>query len=164
MGDPRKDPATYQCTLCPKRYTRAFALRNHLRTHVDERPFACTVCGKAFTRESDRKSHEKLHSGEKRFACIGDLKRGGQWGCGRTFARRSNLCRHFRSEAAKICIKPLLGEANQDKLDRQAEEERQRTNLRYLISQEAAASKRLPPATIWPIPSMDTPPYVPSRT
>ncbi|KAK2023250.1 hypothetical protein LX32DRAFT_601161 [Colletotrichum zoysiae] len=81
MGDPQKYPATY------KRYTRAFELRNHLRTHVDERPFACTVCGKAFTRGSDRKSHEKLHSGEKRFVCIGDLKRGGQWGYGRRFAR-----------------------------------------------------------------------------
>ncbi|MBE3045053.1 C2H2-type zinc finger protein, partial [Candidatus Bathyarchaeota archaeon] len=52
-GNPKriqKHPATFQCTLCPKRFTRAYNLRSHLRTHTDERPFVCTVCGKAFAR------------------------------------------------------------------------------------------------------------------
>jgi hypothetical protein len=70
----------------------------------------CTVCGKAFARQHDRKRHEGLHSGEKKFVCKGDLKAGGQWGCGRRFARADALGRHFRSEAGRICIKPLLDE------------------------------------------------------
>lgn len=70
----------------------------------------CTVCGKAFARQHDRKRHESLHSGEKKFVCKGDLKAGGQWGCGRRFARADALGRHFRSEAGRICIKPLLDE------------------------------------------------------
>lgn len=106
----QKHPATFQCTLCPKRFTRAYNLRSHLRTHTDERPFVCTVCGKAFARQHDRKRHESLHSGEKKFVCKGDLKPGGQWGCGRRFARADALGRHFRSEAGRICIKPLLDE------------------------------------------------------
>lgn len=106
----QKHPATFQCTLCPKRFTRAYNLRSHLRTHTDERPFVCTVCGKAFARQHDRKRHEGLHSGEKKFVCKGDLKQGGQWGCGRRFARADALGRHFRSEAGRICIKPLLDE------------------------------------------------------
>jgi len=106
----QKHPATFQCTLCPKRFTRAYNLRSHLRTHTDERPFVCTVCGKAFARQHDRKRHEGLHSGEKKFVCKGDLKSGGQWGCGRRFARADALGRHFRSEAGRICIKPLLDE------------------------------------------------------
>ncbi|KAK9775770.1 hypothetical protein AB5N19_05158 [Seiridium cardinale] len=106
----QKHPATFQCTLCPKRFTRAYNLRSHLRTHTDERPFVCTVCGKAFARQHDRKRHEGLHSGEKKFVCKGDLKAGGQWGCGRRFARADALGRHFRSEAGRICIKPLLDE------------------------------------------------------
>ncbi|XWW93220.1 hypothetical protein V2A60_001152 [Cordyceps javanica] len=106
----QKHPATFQCTLCPKRFTRAYNLRSHLRTHTDERPFVCTVCGKAFARQHDRKRHESLHSGEKKFVCKGELKAGGQWGCGRRFARADALGRHFRSEAGRICIKPLLDE------------------------------------------------------
>lgn len=59
-------PATYQCTLCPKMFTRAYNLRSHLRTHVDERPFICAVCGKAFARQRDRERHESLHCGENK--------------------------------------------------------------------------------------------------
>ncbi|KAL6409769.1 hypothetical protein AUP68_06164 [Ilyonectria robusta] len=106
----QKHPAIFQCTLCPKRFTRAYNLRSHLRTHTDERPFVCTVCGKAFAQQLDRDRHESLHSGEKKFVCKGDLKVGGQWGCGRRFARADTLGRHFRSEAGRVCIKPLLDE------------------------------------------------------
>lgn len=106
----QKHPATFQCTLCPKKFTRAYNLRSHLRTHTDERPFVCTVCGKAFARQHDRKRHEGLHSGEKKFVCRGELGTGGSWGCGRRFARADALGRHFRSEAGRVCIKPLLDE------------------------------------------------------
>ena len=108
----QKHPATFQCPLCPKKFTRAYNLRSHLRTHSDERPFVCTVCGKAFARQHDRKRHEGLHSGEKKFVCRGALSSlsGQVWGCGRRFARADALGRHFRSEAGRICIKPLLEE------------------------------------------------------
>ncbi|KAH7417952.1 hypothetical protein BKA64DRAFT_653228 [Cadophora sp. MPI-SDFR-AT-0126] len=109
-------PATFQCTLCPKRFTRAYNLRSHLRTHTDERPFICTVCGKAFARQHDRRRHEGLHSGEKKFVCKGELKEGEQWGCGRRFARADALARHFRSEAGSVCIQPLCREEAQEGL------------------------------------------------
>jgi hypothetical protein len=109
-GRVQKHPATFQCNLCPKRFTRAYNLRSHLRTHTDERPFVCTVCGKAFARQHDRKRHEGLHSGEKKFVCRGALQGGNNWGCGRRFARADALGRHFRSEAGRVCIKPLLDE------------------------------------------------------
>jgi hypothetical protein len=111
----QKHPATFQCTLCPKRFTRAYNLRSHLRTHTDERPFVCSVCGKAFARQHDRKRHEGLHSGEKKFICRGALKDGNSWGCGRRFARADALGRHFRSEAGRVCIRPLLEEEAQEK-------------------------------------------------
>jgi hypothetical protein len=68
------------------------------------------VCGKAFARQHDRKRHEGLHSGEKKFVCRGNLKDGNNWGCGRRFARADALGRHFRSEAGRVCIRPLLEE------------------------------------------------------
>ncbi|KAJ5215036.1 Zinc finger C2H2 [Penicillium chermesinum] len=111
----QKHPATFQCNLCPKRFTRAYNLRSHLRTHTDERPFVCTICSKAFARQHDRKRHEGLHSGEKKFVCRGDLSHGNHWGCGRRFARADALGRHFRSEAGRVCIKPLLDEESQER-------------------------------------------------
>ncbi|PFH63353.1 hypothetical protein XA68_13810 [Ophiocordyceps unilateralis] len=77
---------------------------------VQKHPATFQLCGKAFARQHDRKRHESLHSGQKKFVCKGDLKAGGQWGCGRRFARADALGRHFRSEAGRICIKPLLDE------------------------------------------------------
>ncbi|KAJ9197045.1 transcriptional regulator family: C2H2 zinc finger [Paecilomyces variotii] len=127
----QKHPATFQCTLCPKRFTRAYNLRSHLRTHTDERPFVCTVCGKAFARQHDRKRHEGLHSGEKKFVCRGELARGGQWGCGRRFARADALGRHFRSEAGRICIKPLLDEEAHER-DRVLMEQQQQQQQGHL--------------------------------
>lgn len=125
----QKHPATFQCTLCPKRFTRAYNLRSHLRTHTDERPFVCTVCGKAFARQHDRKRHEGLHSGEKKFVCKGELSKGAHWGCGRRFARADALGRHFRSEAGRVCIKPLLDEESQEreriKLEQQQQQQQQ---------------------------------------
>ena len=131
----QKHPATFQCTLCPKRFTRAYNLRSHLRTHTDERPFVCTICGKAFARQHDRKRHESLHSGEKKFVCKGDLKAGGQWGCGRRFARADALGRHFRSEAGRICIKPLLDEEVMER-QRQWQEQRMQENMQNMSAQQ----------------------------
>lgn len=129
----QKHPATFQCNLCPKRFTRAYNLRSHLRTHTDERPFVCTVCGKAFARQHDRKRHEGLHSGEKKFVCRGDLASGGQWGCGRRFARADALGRHFRSEAGRACIKALLDEEAIERsrvfMEQQAQQQQQQQHL-----------------------------------
>lgn len=114
----QKHPSVYGCHLCDKRFTRAYNLRSHLRTHTDERPFVCGVCGKAFARQHDRKRHEALHSGEKKFECKGLLSDGRtEWGCGRKFARADALGRHFRTDAGKECIRPLVEEDEKLKIN-----------------------------------------------
>ena len=139
-GRGQKHPATFQCNLCPKRFTRAYNLRSHLRTHTDERPFVCTVCGKAFARQHDRKRHEGLHSGEKKFVCKGLLGSGSPWGCGRRFARADALGRHFRSEAGRACIKPLLEEEARERRAAMMEQANQE-----MINQQQAGMQQPPP-------------------
>jgi hypothetical protein len=120
----QKHPATFQCTLCPKRFTRAYNLRSHLRTHTDERPFVCTVCGKAFHRPHDCERHERLHSGEKKYICRSNLQSTANWGCGRKYALADALGRHLRSEAGRVCIQPLLDEEAAERQKTRIEQER----------------------------------------
>jgi hypothetical protein len=114
----QKHASTHECTVCLKQFTRAHNLRQHMRTHTDERPFACSVCDKAFARQPDRNRHESLHSGEKSFPCNGDLKNGGTWGCGRLFVRADALNRHFKSEMGQACRRLLVEEEEQEKAAR----------------------------------------------
>ena len=83
-GRIQKAPDKFQCSLCPKPFTRGFNLRQHFRTPTDERPFTCGACGKTFSRQTDLRRHERLHSGEKKYVCHGELKHGKYWGCGRS--------------------------------------------------------------------------------
>ena len=119
----QKQPTTFQCSFCPIKFTRAYNLRSHSRTHTDERPFACTICGKAFACQHECKRCEGLHSNESEFDCRGELhlQPGLHWGCGRRFARADALGRHLRSEAGRYCIKPLFDEEASESFVKQQE-------------------------------------------
>jgi hypothetical protein len=144
----QKHPGTFQCTLCPKRFTRAYNLRSHLRTHTDERPFVCGVCGIAFSRQHDRKRHQGLHTGEKKFVCRGLLQSTSSWGCGRRFARADSLGRHFRS-GSWFCIKPLLDEEVVERQRTWLEPQQQpRVALDLVAPQPMLENKRFMPAAL----------------
>lgn len=109
----QENKALLQCNLCPRRFTGPDYLLSHLRTHEDERPFMGKVCDKTLALSRECKRYEGLHDGEKKFVCKGDLKAGGQWGCGRRYARADALGRHFRSKDC-MCIRPLIDEEKRE--------------------------------------------------
>jgi hypothetical protein len=113
----RKEIPSFKCAQCPKKYTRSSTLREHARTHTNERPFLCTVCKKTFVRLKDRNRHENLHSGEKKFVCKGDFDSPeSAWGCGRKFAREDALVAHFRNKLGVACNFLLPEDLAQDLL------------------------------------------------
>ena len=57
--------------------------------------------------------------------CRGTLQSSASWGCGRRFARADALGRHFRSEAGRVCIKPLLDEEAAERQKAWLEEQQQ---------------------------------------
>jgi hypothetical protein len=73
-----------RCIECNKTFKRAAILRDHLRSHRNEKPFQCRKCYKAFTRKNDMKRHEDTHS-EKQFCC---------GTCGKQFTRHLALSKH----------------------------------------------------------------------
>lgn len=68
-------PKKYLCTFegCDKAYNRPALLRQHERTHTNERPFECPVegCDKSFFRKSHLQVHRHSHqeNDEKPFHC-----------------------------------------------------------------------------------------------
>ena len=62
--------------------------------------FKCGICQKGFSRADDCVQHRDSHP-ERSFTCKGNLKGGGEWGCGLAFKERYLLKSHFKSEECK---------------------------------------------------------------
>lgn len=130
-NDSPKEPASsskqfatrFPCSFCSNSYTRQEKLKNHLRTHLEERVlFKCSMtdCTKSFSRDDERKRHEReVHLGEKRYICSIELKSGipgsNVYGCGKGFQRHSALESHWRSSAGQACVKPLREEEERER-------------------------------------------------
>ncbi|RFU36223.1 hypothetical protein B7463_g141, partial [Scytalidium lignicola] len=103
----KQNPATFQCTICSKRYTGAVDLHCHLAAHYRERSYDCWVCGKGFARPDIRNCHKVLHFREKKFVCKGEQN---CQGCGRRLESLDILARHLRSEEGRVCTNRLIDE------------------------------------------------------
>jgi hypothetical protein len=107
------------------------------KTHIDKRGHHCTQCLKPLARRRDLWRHERRHREEKDFVCKGKLRQDSEWGCGRSFHRADILARHFRSEAGRICIKPLMDE---EAIERQRRWQEQPTEHHISKKQELASA------------------------
>ncbi|KAF2421138.1 hypothetical protein EJ08DRAFT_597728, partial [Tothia fuscella] len=106
----QKDHISHRCTFCERDFTRATTLKDHIRTHTNERPYSCKLCASKFRRRNDQLRHESTAHKEKKHVCQGILKSGKVWGCGGRFARVDALKGHWRQEKGKICRRPALEE------------------------------------------------------
>ena len=120
----RKHLAGLQCPINPRRFHHT----KTLTTHSIESSSACKVCGKTTASECDCNQHEDPQSGTKELICRGKLEDGSEWGCGRRFEHVEALSSHILSET---CVKPLLDEAEHQKIYEEQRMDRPRPIPRY---------------------------------
>mmetsp|Transcript_22712 Transcript_22712/g.40867 ORF Transcript_22712/g.40867 Transcript_22712/m.40867 type:complete len:185 (+) Transcript_22712:27-581(+) len=57
------------CEVCFKQLSSKSALKLHLYTHSETKPFACEQCGKSFCQKAKYIAHMNAHKGLKPFLC-----------------------------------------------------------------------------------------------
>lgn len=81
-----------KCEHCDKRFNDRSSMNKHVRTvHADFRPHTCKICNKHFSSSSHVVEHQATHTHSKEFAC--NL-------CDKKFAFRSSLNKHLVSHTA----------------------------------------------------------------
>ncbi|KAF7895403.1 hypothetical protein EAF00_007217 [Botryotinia globosa] len=113
----------HRCNVCSKTFTRGTTLREHERSHTNERPYQCSTCKKDFSRHKDCRRHELLHAKAKKFQCGGwnledvfDTARGIYLGCGRSFTRTDAAKAHWDSLRGSECLQVLFEIAKAEEL------------------------------------------------
>ncbi|XP_054709086.1 zinc finger protein 22-like [Uloborus diversus] len=102
--------SSHVCDTCGKVFSQKKNLNQHLKIHMDVKPFSCDECGKGFTRMTNLTRHKMSHAPA---SVSGILK---CKDCSMTFTRQDNLRRHERAahgEAIHKC--PLCDRAFQQK-------------------------------------------------
>ena len=75
------------CSLCGKIFKSVTYLKNHYRTHTDDRPHVCRECGKGFKQISNLLQHQRIHTNERPYHC--------QY-CEKSFKQKSQVMQHER--------------------------------------------------------------------
>ena len=98
-ADDSKDTSNsgkFKCESCGKYFKNKWILRNHLMSHIGEKPFPCKYCKKVFAKFSDLKRHERIHTGEKPFQCDK---------CKKVFSQSGTLKLHIRTHTYEKSFK-----------------------------------------------------------
>lgn len=82
----------HQCDNCKKLFASQATLKQHLLTHLSEKPFSCDICNKKFTRKQHVRIHMRIHNNIKPYKCNE---------CNRNFIKSSDLLRHMKVHSDK---------------------------------------------------------------
>ena len=52
----------FQCTQCPKRFDKLSNVKDHVKTHLNSRPYSCHLCNLSFSQKGNRDRHIRRQS------------------------------------------------------------------------------------------------------
>ncbi|XP_063539169.1 protein suppressor of hairy wing-like [Cydia strobilella] len=103
------------CSYSKKEFSSEASLTNHVKTHLDEKPFQCAVCKKRFHNEINQRRHVMTHQLDRPRRCMYCVN-------ARAYVRGEQLVKHVRKchpdlfRAHLQHVRRVLGTS--DKIDR----------------------------------------------
>ncbi|KAF0027920.1 hypothetical protein F2P81_020661 [Scophthalmus maximus] len=83
----------FRCAECGREFRQHSYLSDHLRVHLQDKPFTCPTCQKGFTTHRILHVHQQsVHGGLKPFTCTV---------CRKSFSQRSGLTAHLRTHSGE---------------------------------------------------------------
>uniref|UniRef100_A0ACB8FT13 Uncharacterized protein n=1 Tax=Sphaerodactylus townsendi TaxID=933632 RepID=A0ACB8FT13_9SAUR len=79
--------ATFQCSVCSKRFPLQRMLNRHLKCHNSVKKHICRYCAKGFNDTFDLKRHLRTHTGIRPYCCFA---------CDKAFTQRCSLESHLK--------------------------------------------------------------------
>jgi uncharacterized Zn-finger protein len=75
----------FECSFCPRKFTRVYSRDAHERDHIHPRRFSCDICSKTYTQSGSLKAHLKTHEYTNEYVCLK---------CEQTFRYQTNFFSH----------------------------------------------------------------------
>ncbi|XP_065089306.1 zinc finger protein 99-like [Ochlerotatus camptorhynchus] len=88
-----KEYKPFQCEYCSRTFNMMCNLKKHIRRHLQLKTFVCSYCDKGFTNSAELSVHVRIHTNEKPYKCSE---------CDKSFRTSGSVSRHVQTFHKRI--------------------------------------------------------------